>query len=319
MKILIIGAGALGGYFGARLAHAGQDVTFLLRPRRAQHIAAHGLVVESPAFGNLTIPAPQVVSRESLAAAPTHYDAILVGCKAYDLDDTMDAFASAVGPTTMIVPLLNGMVHLDRLASRFAPDNVLGGFCLISAALDDAGRVQHLNDTHQLVFGERDGRMSERVLALQACFDDAVCDAIASPRILSQMWEKWVQIATAAGMTCLMRASIGTIVSSGGSAFANALFDECAAVAADAGAALSAESAARIRAVICNPDSAVTASMMKDLERGARVEADHLIGALIRARDAARGSATQRDGGGALALLDLVLLHLQSYERRFLQ
>lgn len=312
MKILIIGAGALGGYFGARLAAVGQDVTFLLRPRRAQQIAEGGLVIQSPTFGNTVIAAPQVTRREALLATPTHYDAILVGCKAYDLDDTMDAFAPAVGPHTMIVPLLNGMTHLDRLSSRFDPKNVLGGFCLISAALDDAGRVQHLNDTHQLYFGERDGTLSERVLRLQACFEGALCDTIASPRIMAQMWEKWIQIATAAGMTCLMRGAIGTINSVGGTAFANALFDECAAIAAHAGYPLGTQTAARIRSVVTSDTSPVTASMMKDLERGARVEADHLIGALIRARDA----HTPPTARCAPLLLDLVMLHLRTYEHR---
>lgn len=312
MKILIIGAGALGGYFGARLAAIGQDVTFLLRPRRARQIAESGLIVQSPTFGDIVIAAPNVTQREALATAQTHYDAILVGCKAYDLDDTMDAFAPAVGPHTMIVPLLNGMTHLDRLAARFDPENVLGGFCLISAALDDSGRVQHLNDSHQLYFGERNGSLSPRVMALKAAFDGALCEAIASPRILAQMWEKWVQIATAAGMTCLMRGAIGTINSAGGTAFATALFNECAAIATHAGHPLSTETAARIRTVVTDVRSPVTASMMKDLERSARVEADHLIGALIRERDRHTPPTAQSPP----LLLDLVMLHLRTYERR---
>jgi len=287
-------------------------VTFLLRTRRAQQIAESGLIVRSPTFGDTVIAAPKVTQREALAATPVYYDAILVGCKAYDLDDTMDAFAPAVGPHTMIVPLLNGMTHLDRLAARFDPENVLGGFCLISAALDDAGHVQHLNDSHQLYFGERDGTLSKRVMQLKAAFDGALCEAIASPRIVAQMWEKWVQIATAAGMTCLMRGAIGTINAAGGTGFATALFNECAAIATHAGHPLRTETAARIRAVVTDARSPVTASMMKDLERSARVEADHLIGALIRERD----RHTPPTARCAPLFLDLVMLHLRTYERR---
>lgn len=314
MRILIIGAGALGGYFGARLIDNGAGVTFLLRDRRARQIRERGLTVLSP-FGNTTIARPAVVSRNALAQEPVHYDAILVGCKAYDLDDTMEAFAPAVGKDTAIVPLLNGIAHLERLKTRFSEANVLGGFCLISAALDDEGTVQHLNDTHQLYFGELDGRVSTRVRQLEACFEGARCEAIASGRIVSQMWEKWVQIATAAGMTTSMRASIGTVIAAGGLAFANALFDECADVARKAGYPLSDAAEVRIRSVVTDAASGVTASMMKDIERGEQIEADHLIGEMIRVRDAeiliGQAEATQH-----FALLDLVSLHLASYGLR---
>ncbi|WP_345816950.1 ketopantoate reductase family protein (plasmid) [Paraburkholderia sp. PREW-6R] len=316
MKILVVGAGALGGYFGARLLENGADVTFLLRAGRARQIANSGLIVHSP-FGDTVIKNPQVVSRESLAAAPTHYDVIVVGCKAYDLDDTMDAFAPAVRADTAIVPLLNGIAHLARLRARFSDANVLGGYCLISAALDQAGHIHHLNDSHQLYFGELDGALSDRVQHLRQCFAGARCEAIASERIVERMWEKWVQIATAAGMTTLMRASIGTIVSSGGASFARALFDECAAIASKAGYPLSEEAANRISSVVTDASSLVTASMMKDMERLAQVEADHLIGELIELRDNAEStrSATTAD---QISLLDLVMLNLRAYQRRHL-
>lgn len=320
IRILVIGAGALGGYFGARLADNGADVTFLLRPGRAKQIADGGLIVHSPS-GDTRIQSPQTVTRDSLQNSPGHYDVILVGCKAYDLEDTMNAFAPAVSGATAIVPLLNGMAHLSRLAQRFTPGNVLGGFCLISAALDESGHVRHLNDSHQLVFGELDGILSARVSRLKEAFDGARCEAVATDRIVHRMWEKWVQIAVAAGMTTLMRGSIGAVVSSGGAVFANALFAECAAIASGAGYPLSEEASARIRSVVTDPSSSVTASMTKDLERGARVEADHLIGEMIRTRDA---HADQDHPPysmirGGPSILDLVDLHLRVYERRRLE
>jgi hypothetical protein len=149
MRYLVVGAGALGGYFGGRLLEAGRDVTFLLRPGRAQALARTGLVIRSR-FGDATLAAPPSVLKEDLR---TPFDVVVVGCKAYDLAETMDAFAPAVGPQTAILPLLNGMAHFDALTARFGAERVLGGLCMISAALDAAGAVQHFNDFHVLVFG----------------------------------------------------------------------------------------------------------------------------------------------------------------------
>src|SRR4051812_35251981 len=140
MRILVIGAGAVGGYFGGRLLEAGRDVTFLVREKRAAELAADGLMIRST-LGNLHVPAPPT------ATAPRHpFDVVLLSCKAYDLDGAMEAFAAAVGPATAIVPLLNGMRHLDVLATRFGPATVLGGQCLISAALNDKREIVHFND-----------------------------------------------------------------------------------------------------------------------------------------------------------------------------
>src|SRR5215467_9791969 len=139
MRILVVGAGALGGYFGGRLKEAGRDVTFLVRPRRAEHLAKTGLVVRSPK-GDITIAAPPTVLAENLTAP---FDLILLSCKAYDLQDAMDSFAPAVGANTAILPLLNGMKHMDLLGARFGASAVLGGQCIISATLDGEGRILH--------------------------------------------------------------------------------------------------------------------------------------------------------------------------------
>jgi 2-dehydropantoate 2-reductase len=152
---------------------------------------------------------------------------------------------------------------------------------------------------------------------LQECFAGACCEAIASERIVERMWEKWVQIATAAGMTTLMRASIGTIVSSGGASFARALFDECAAIALKAGYPLSEEASRRISSVVTDANSLVTASMMKDMERLAPVEADHLIGEMIQLRDNTDTTSSAHTADH-LSLLDLVMLNLRAYQRRHL-
>jgi 2-dehydropantoate 2-reductase len=204
MRILVVGAGAIGGYFGGRLLQANRDVTFLVRERRAAQLRETGLVIRSPA-GDLHVPGPPVV----LATDLRHpYDLILLSCKAYDLQSAIESFAPAVGPGTVILPLLNGMKHLDVLDTRFGPTAVFGGLCLISAALDAQGRILHLNDTHGLTFGERSGQPSERAQAIQAQLAAAPFTARLSDNILQAMWEKWAFIAAAAGITCLMRAAV---------------------------------------------------------------------------------------------------------------
>jgi 2-dehydropantoate 2-reductase len=219
----------------------------------------------------------------------------------------MESFAPAVGPETMILPLLNGMRHLDLLEARFGGQHVLGGVCLISAALDAQHRIVHFNDVHSWVFGERAGEVSERVKALARACSGAGFDARASADIIQEMWEKWVFIAAAAGMTCLMRATIGDIVAAEGAAFATALFDECVAIAAQAGWAPRDAARQRSAEVLTTAGSPITASMLKDIERGAQTEADHILGDLIE-----RG----QDVLPAQSLLRLAYVHLRAYAAR---
>jgi 2-dehydropantoate 2-reductase len=301
MKILVVGAGALGGYFGARLLDAGQDVTFLVRAGRAAQLRQHGLQVKS-VRGDLTLNSPPHLLSEQIEQ---HYDVVIVGCKAYDLDATMASFAAAVGPNTMILPLLNGMRHIDQLSERFGAARVLGGLCLISATLDADGTVLHLNDFHGLVFGELDGTSSPRVTALADAMEGANFDARASAEMRLELWEKWIFIASLAGATCLMRGSIGDIVASGNAGIANALQAECSAIATNQGYAPRAAPSERFHALLTAPGSQLTASMLKDLERGGAIEADQIIGDMLA-----------RDVVGAASLLKVVYAHLKTYEAR---
>jgi 2-dehydropantoate 2-reductase len=303
MRLLIIGAGALGGYFGGRLLEAKRDVTFLLRPRRAAEMEKTGLIVKSQ-LGDLSLPPPPHVLAEEIRAP---FDVVIVACKAYDLAGTMESFAPAVGPGTAILPLLNGMRHLDQLSTRFGEQHVLGGQCLISAALDQNGAVLHLNDTHTLAFGERDGSSSSRIDAIAATLSGANFDARASAEILQEMWEKWVFIATGAGITCLMRASVGDIVAAGAADLTTTLFYECAAISTREGFPPSLSSTQRSRATLTKPGSSIMASMLRDVERGAPTEADHIIGDLLRRGD-------EQTGGNSL--LRIAYAHLKAYESR---
>src|SRR3982751_293339 len=162
MRILVVGAGAIGGYFGGRLLQAGQDITFLVRPKRAAELAGAGLVIKSPA-GDVTLKNPPTVQADKLNEK---FDVVLLSCKAFDLDDAIKSFAPAVGSNTSIIPLLNGMSHLDVLDRKFGRERVLGGLCATAATLNEQREVVQLHPMQSLSFGERDGKLSDRVRAI---------------------------------------------------------------------------------------------------------------------------------------------------------
>jgi 2-dehydropantoate 2-reductase len=311
MRILVVGAGATGGYFGGRLLQHGRDVTFLVRGPRAAALARDGLVVHSP-MGDATLDAPPTVRAFELNEP---YDLILLSCKAYGLAAAVTDFAAAVGPQTAILPVLNGLAHLETLDQRFGSAHVLGGRCMIAATLDENGGVQHLNRTHALTFGERDGTSTSRLQAITAALSDAGFDARASSTIMQDMWDKWVFLATLAGITCLLRASVGNIVAApGGTAATLALFAECCAVAERAGHTVSAMTQQHARAILTEANSTLTASMMRDLQEGHAIEADQIIGDML-ARAVPPAAATETDAQPrAPSMLAVVYACLKAYE-----
>src|SRR5438477_6990940 len=208
MRILVVGAGAIGGYFGGRMLQAGCDVTFLVRPKRAAELAAAGLVIKSP-NGDVTLKNPPAVQANQLTEK---FDVVLLSCKAFDLEDAIKSFAPAVGSQTSIVPLLNGMLHLNVLDRKFGAERVLGGLCAIAVTLNEAREVVQLAPMQSLNFGERDGRMSDRVRAIAKVFESGKIGATASEHIMQDMWEKWVFLASLAASTSLMRTSVGNIL-----------------------------------------------------------------------------------------------------------
>jgi 2-dehydropantoate 2-reductase len=312
MRILVVGAGAIGGYFGGRLLEAGQDVTFLVRARRASELAAWGLEIRSPS-GDVAIPNPPTVLAEGLRSS---FDLILLSCKAYDLEGAMDSMAPAVGPQTLILPLLNGMRHLDLLDERFGPARVLGGLCMISTTLEPGGRVTHFNTLDTLAFGERPApaagaaSAAARVQAIAEVLARASFQSRLSECILQEMWEKWVFIAARAGITCLMRSTIGDIVTAGAAGCTVALLDECGAIAAGQGYPPRPEALERSRDVLTREGSPMVASMYRDIERGAQVEVEHLIADLLR-----RGEEKDIPA----PTLRMACAHLRAYEARRLR
>src|SRR3954465_3334368 len=304
MRILVVGAGAIGGYFGGRLLQAGADITFLVRERRAAELAASGLVIKSP-LGDVTLKNPPAVQADRLRE---NFDVVLLSCKAFDLDHAIDSFAPAVGPGTVILPLLNGMRHLETLDARFGRERVLGGLCAIAVTLNEKREVVHLQPLQSFTFGERDGTSSDRVRAIAAVLEQGNFGSKASGEIVQEMWEKWVFLAALAASTCLMRAAVGVILAApGGKDFVLGMLDECSAVAAAEGHAPSAAFLERIRGMLTAEGSQMTASMFRDIKAGAPVEADHVIGDLVARADAAKVPVPK---------LRTAYTHLKAYEKQ---
>ncbi|WP_338830002.1 2-dehydropantoate 2-reductase [Bradyrhizobium sp. 27S5] len=303
MRVLVVGAGAIGGYFGGRMLQAGRDVTFLVRPRRASELASAGLVIKSP-NGDVTLNNPPTVQADKLS---NKFDVVLLSCKAFDLEDAIKSFAPAVGDKTAIIPLLNGMLHLDALDQKFGAQHVLGGLCAIAATLNEKREVVQLQPMQSLGFGERAGGLSERVRAIAETFS-AINGANASEHVMQDMWEKWVFLASLAASTSLMRTSVGNILAApGGQDFLLGILDECSAIAADAGHAPGGPFFQRTRGLLTTEGSPMTASMFRDIKAGLPVEADHVIGDLIVRADAAKIPVPK---------LRTAYTHLKAYEKQ---
>jgi 2-dehydropantoate 2-reductase len=277
MRILVVGAGAVGGYFGARLAQAGRDVTFLVRARRAEELLAKGIQIVSP-HGDITLP-PKAITASQI---PSHYDVILLGVKSYALAGAIDDFAAAVGPQTSIVPVLNGMRHIDLLTVRFGKQAVLGGVCIVATEIDREGRIQQLADMQSLTYGELDGEGTPRLRQLNGALQGAGFDAAMSSHIVQDMWQKWVQLATLGIINCLLDGNIGEIVAvPGGADLSLAALHECSGIANACGYAQSEAFLEKQRKDLTTQGSQMTSSMYRDFKKGAPVEVDTILGDLL--------------------------------------
>jgi 2-dehydropantoate 2-reductase len=277
-KLLFLGAGGVGGYFGARLIEAGVDVSFLVRPARAAALAEHGLQVRSP-HGDLTLPV-RCVTRDSVQP---EYDLVLLAPKAYDLDDALDAVAPAIGPDTCVVPFLNGLAHMEAIDARFGAHRVLGGVAHVAAVLDADGTVRQLNPIHALTAGGRDAATRQAAADFIALCGSAKFDATLSSDIIATLWEKWTFLATLAGITTLLQGSIGQVMDTvHGEPLVRRLYGEGLAVAGRSGFPIAEKVQARSLRLLTERGSDFTASMLRDLRAGLRTEHDHVLGDLVR-------------------------------------
>ena len=277
-KLLFLGAGGVGGYFGARLIEAGVDVSFLVRPARAALLAEQGLTIRSP-HGDLTLPV-RCVTRDTVQP---EYDLVLLAPKAYDLADALDAIEPAIGPHTFVVPFLNGLAHMDAIDARFGAHRVLGGVAHIAAALAADGSVRQLNAVHTLTAGGRDAATRQAAAEFIALCGPARFDAVLSTDILATLWEKWTFLATLAGATTLMQGSIGEVMdTTHGESLLRRLYAEGLAVAERSGFPIPEQAQARSLRTLTERGSGFTASMLRDLQAGLRTEHDHVLGDLVR-------------------------------------
>lgn len=305
LRILVVGAGATGGYFGGRLVQAGRDVTFLLRPGRAAAIRADGLQIVSE-HGDVTLQ-PEVVEVGGLTA---DYDLILLCVKAFALEQAMDDLAPAVGTGTLVLPLLNGLRHIDLLADRFGRGAVLGGVCVVSTTLDDRGRVVQLAAMQELDYGPLDpgpvdsGPLSDRLRAVDAALSTAGFTARRSDSIVAAMWRKWVMLASAGALNLLLRGTVGDIVAvPGGVDIAREMVAEAVAIAAAAGEPLTAGGWRWIADMVTTPGSSFTTSLYRDLLAGQQVESEAIIGDLVsRAEELGVATPLLRLAGAQLAV-----------------
>lgn len=303
MNLLVLGAGAVGGYYGGRLAEAGVDVTFLVRPGRRAQLAREGLRIESPR-GDLRR-AVQTVEAHELRPG---YDAILLTCKAYDLDSAMEAIAPAVTDRCVVVPVLNGMSHLERLDARFGRDRVMGGSVALNVVLREDGTIVHMGNLQRIVFGERDGTATARATALADAFAATSLEWELSPQIMLELWEKLVYLSTLAALTSLFRGNVAEIhAAPGGGAAIERALAAAIEVATREGFPPREAVIARARGNLFDPAGHWDASLHRDMEAGKPVESDHIVGWMLeRAR---------RHGVDDL-LLSLAYTHLRTYEAR---
>jgi 2-dehydropantoate 2-reductase len=299
MRILVVGAGATGGYFGARLAQAGRDVTFLVRERRFQQLQQSGLVLKTPS--GTEVIQPQLAQSASLEG---QFDLIILTVKSFGLDQAIKDIAPAVGPDTLIMPILNGMRHIDTLRARFG-DKVIGGLCKINATLGDNGEVMQMTPLHILYYGALNGDNDARLQRVNDALSSAAFDTVFAENIISELWEKWLLLSTLGAVCCIARGNTQQVLTSqGGEALLQTIFGEVLAVLSAEGYQQRPAVTAKIFETLNNPRAAMTSSMYRDLTQGFEIEADQVIGDLL-----VRGARS----GVVTPLLNAVYVNLQVY------
>jgi 2-dehydropantoate 2-reductase len=301
MRLLVIGAGSTGGYLGGRLALAGRDVTFLVRPARAEKLREAGLRIVSPR-GDATV-RPKLVTAGKIDGP---YDVVLLTVKGYQLDTAIENMAPAIGPEIMILPVLNGMRHMDILGQRFSPHNLIGCALKVATVLGEDGRIIQLTPMQDIVYGEWDGTTSPRIGKLHEFISASGFDARISPHIQRDMWEKWILLAAVGGISCLMRGMIGQIEAApNGAGFASQFLDEVVAVVRAVGTPPTEAFVASARQQVTAKGSPLASSMYRDLQQNRSVEVETIIGDLWRLGQKA---------GIATPLIGAAYAHLSVYQ-----
>ncbi|WNS76314.1 ketopantoate reductase family protein [Bacillus sp. DTU_2020_1000418_1_SI_GHA_SEK_038] len=303
MKILIVGAGAIGGYFGGRLVEKGEDVTFLVREKRKQQLDRDGLIIES-IHGDLSLKPKALLSGEK--ADP--FDVIILSTKAYHLDGGIESIRTYAGDRTMILPLLNGIAHIEKLIDVFGEERVIGGLCFIETTLDNSGKVLQKSPIHDLVFGERNGEKTERILKLQDAFSGTKANFRLSENIMQDMWHKYLFITTASGVTSLFQSPSGPICEQElGLQTIERVLMETVSIMRAIGAPV-AENIEEVQlSQIQRLGYEFKSSLQRDMEKGLPIEADHFFGYLLKQAQATSIQAPT---------LETIYANLKIYESR---
>ncbi|MBB5325332.1 2-dehydropantoate 2-reductase [Anoxybacillus tepidamans] len=303
MRVLVVGAGGVGGYFGGRLLEKGEDITFLVRERRKKQLEEHGLVIRS-VHGDVVLTPKTLVNGEK--AEP--FDVVIFSNKAYHLQEAIRDAKPYVGKTTMILPLLNGMAHMEVLWSEFGKENVLGGLCFIETTLAPDGTIVQSSPSHDVRFGEWSGEVTERIQALHNLFSNCNARFRLSEHIVTDMWHKYLFIATMSGVTTLFRAPMGPVRSGEyGQEILFALLKEIAAIMRAHGAPIADDIEEKQLVQMNEMSPEMKSSMQRDMEKGHMVEADHLQGYLLQLAKQYQIDAP---------LLKAVYHHLKLYEQQ---
>jgi 2-dehydropantoate 2-reductase len=275
MRIAVMATGAVGGYFGARLAQAGHEVAFMARGEQLQALGRYGLRVQSP-LGDLHLPRVEVTD-DPATIGPV--DLVLFTVKLWDTEAAAEAVKPLLGDETAVVSFQNGVVKDDILRQTLGTEHVIGGACYIAASIAEPGFVRHSGTLQKLLFGEYDGSMSPRVQQFRDACTESGIDGEVSDRIEQAIWEKFVFLVGLSGVTSLARSPIGPIRSHPRSrAFLHDVMEEAVKVARAQGAPLAADYADERVEFIDRLPATMTSSMLRDLEQGNRLEVAWLSG-----------------------------------------
>jgi 2-dehydropantoate 2-reductase len=277
MRVLVVGAGAIGGYFGGRLLEKDVDVTFLVRERRRKQLEDHGLIIES-VNGNASFTPKAIVTGEKA----DHFDLVILSTKAYHLEGAIEDIRPYVTEGTMIMPLLNGISHIQKLFDEFGKENVIGGLCSIESTLDNEGKILQTSALNNLVFGELSTERTERILKIDELFSGTKVNYKLSDNVNQDLWHKYLFITTMSGITTLMRSPIGPIrEEESGYQTLKSLLKEIISIMNMVQAPI-ADNIEEIQLKQINGlGYPMKTSMQRDMEKSLPVEADHLQGYLL--------------------------------------
>ena len=278
MRIAVMGSGAVGGYFGGRLAAAGQEVVFIARGAHLHALRTRGLEIRSPK-GDLRLPHVQAVETPSTVG---DVDVVLFTVKMYDVEPASEAIIPLVGPRTVVITLQNGVEAVELVSRRVGRTHVAGGVAYVAAVMSEPGVIKH-TALDRLIFGELDGSRSARLLGLRLACVDAGFDATVSEHIEVDLWSKFARLSVFSGMTAVTRAPIGIVRQDPELlGMLAAACEEALAVGRSRGIPLADAVLDEILQMVHGLPPEAKSSMLEDLERGKRLELPWLSGAVVR-------------------------------------